>query len=166
MSEKAKDSFKNWKIKRFKTSIIFGIVVATVAGWSSWYKEEEFKFNDDGLILIFLFTACVYYFVRLRSSLKNSGNFREYKIAERLAKVIILMFKSGFNLKNISGNTYVFELSNTLSANTQMVVKDCGEYCLIIGHQDQFEILGIETLGEEFEKNRNDQSNNRQCNTH
>ena len=163
--KKAKGYVSNWQIKRLDESIIMGLILTFFAGWCSWFKEDEFKLNDEQLIYVFLFTTLVLHFLgKLMNSRKltDEGRYIERKLAGSINDTIKLMFNSGLVLKNINQNIYFFKTRNIILPNDSFfLVKDCGDHCSVIGHQDEFKRLGIEILSKEFEIGSNDASNNR-----
>jgi len=153
--KKRKNDVSNRQIKRLDESILMGLILTVFASWCSWFKEDEFKLNDEQLIYIFLFGTLILHFLgKLMHSrrLADEGRYIDQKLAGKINDAIKLMLNSGLVLKNINQNMYFFKTKNIILPNDSFfLVKDCGDHCSTIGHQDEFKRLGIEILSKEFE---------------
>jgi hypothetical protein len=137
---------KYWQIKKVDESVVIGMVWTVFIGWCSWFKADEFKFNDEGYIAIFLISTIIIYFVRKLVNSKVSAEEEKYivqKVPGNISSAILLMYRSGLILKTANQNVYLFKTRNLVLPNDSFLVMDCNDHCTLIGDQSEFKRLRI-----------------------
>jgi len=141
-----KNYLNYWQIKKVDESILMGTIWTVFIGWSSWFKADELKFNDEGYIAIFLISTIIIHFMKKLIDSKRLAEEEKYivqKMPFNISSAILLMYRSGLILKTANQNIYLFKTRNIVFPNDWFLLMDYNDHCTLMGDRGEFKRLRI-----------------------
>lgn len=119
--------FKVWEtgIKIFLSSSVMIYFFGVIGGWQS---------DASSVLLIASFMALILFTIFFRYILKLSiGNTcYEIKFAGDISKLMKILYVVGLKLERNKGNIYYFHINKWAILNYEYIIKDHGNYCVVL----------------------------------
>jgi hypothetical protein len=137
--ENKRHFFSNRSIKTFDESLVVGLVLSSLL----WLFSTT-KFSSTLFCYIFLGTTIftlVLYNLFFAKTIKKNFQYVEKKFETTIKDLTLAMYRNGLVLSYCGSDVYVFKTNNKVLPNYHFIVKDCIEYCSILGQCDSLERL-------------------------
>lgn len=155
--DEAKHISSNWYNKRLEESVLGGLYFTIVV----WLTRDP-NITVNGLTIFFCCsTIFTYLWFRLfysKQMFARANYIEQYFIGD-ISELILLMYRSGFILKDWGYNRYMFKTTNLLLSNKHFLVLEQQGYCCILGQQYYFRSLQKDiNLQQELQDNNKENS--------